>query len=158
MAKANELVVIERAYEFVVWLSQHLEKFPKTFKFTLGDRMGSRSYEVLELLIESKYTRDRQPLLKRVNLLLEILRFQSRIAKDTRCWSIDNYGAAARKIDEVGKLIGGWLRRGNSSEGAANETARQPVGRIDQLPPPAAFGRKSAPPKKKPPECDEIPF
>ncbi|MCX7422020.1 MAG: diversity-generating retroelement protein Avd [Planctomycetia bacterium] len=156
--KADELQVIERAYELVVWLSSHLENFPKSYKFTLAERMGTRLYEVLELLIEAKYSRERQPLLKRVNLHLEVLRFQSRIAKDTRCWSIDNYGSAARKIDEVGKLVGGWLRRTNSSEGAANEAIRQPVERIDQFPAPAAVRSKGASPKAKPKECGDLPF
>ena len=157
-AVGTELQVIEKAYELVVWLSQHLEKFPKTYKFMLGERMGNRLYEVLELLIEAKYSRDRQPLLKRVNLHLEVLRFQSRIAKDTRCWSIENYGSASRKIDDVGKLVGGWLKRSDSSDGAKHETSQRPVERPDQLPTPAARGSKSSTSKTKPPQRGDIPF
>ena len=46
-----ELDVINKTYELVVWSSQHLEKFPKTYRFTLAERVGNRLYEVLEMLV-----------------------------------------------------------------------------------------------------------
>ena len=51
----------------------------------------------------------RQPLLE-ANLKLEILRFQMRLAKDLQCLKPQSYAFAAKAIDEVGRLIGGWLR------------------------------------------------
>jgi hypothetical protein len=39
-------------------------------------------YDLLEILIRAKYTRQRQELLEQANLVLEILRFQMRLAKD----------------------------------------------------------------------------
>ena len=153
-----ELDVINNAYELVVWTSQHLEKFPKTYRFTLAERVGNRLYEVLEILIEAKYTSSPKELLKRVNLHLEVLRFQFRLAKDLRCWSIDHYGSGCRKVDEVGRLVGGWLKSGRRTEGAADETIRKPVARTDQLPSSAALGRKSSSRKRPPGECGDVPF
>ncbi len=73
-----ELTVIQKAYEFVVWSTKHLERFPKTHRYELGSRISNRLYAVLEGLIEAKYTTLREPLLKRANLDLEVLRFQFR--------------------------------------------------------------------------------
>jgi hypothetical protein len=42
-------------------------------------------YDVLETLIQAKYSRERTPLLTEANLILEILRFQMRLAKDLQC-------------------------------------------------------------------------
>ena len=67
-------------------------------------------YDLLETLIQAKYTKQRQPLLEKANLMLEILRFQMRLAKDLQCLKVESYGFAARGIDEIGKLVGGWLR------------------------------------------------
>ena len=64
---------------------------------------------MLEKLLRAKYTRQRQPLLEEANMILEILRFQIRIAKDLQCLKIESYGFAAKAIDEIGKLVGGWL-------------------------------------------------
>jgi hypothetical protein len=44
------------------------------------------------------------------NLMLEILRFQMRLAKDLQCLKVESYGFAAKAIDEIGQLVGGWLK------------------------------------------------
>ena len=49
-------------------------------------------------------------LLEKANLMLEILRFQIRLAKDLQCLKVESYGFAAKAIDEIGKLVGGWIR------------------------------------------------
>ena len=83
MAKAGpEMLLITKVYDLVVWSCRHVAKFPRSHRFTLGDRLEVRLYEVLEMLIRATYTRDRRALLRALNVELELLRFQSRIAKD----------------------------------------------------------------------------
>lgn len=48
------------------------------------------------------------------NLKLEVVRFQMRLAKDLLCLQVKSYGFAAKKIDEIGKLVGGWLKQRQS--------------------------------------------
>jgi hypothetical protein len=67
-------------------------------------------YDLLETLMRAKYTGQRQPLLEQANLILEILRFQMRLAKDWQCLKVESYAFAARAIDEIGKLVGCWLK------------------------------------------------
>jgi hypothetical protein len=69
---------------------------------------------VLEGLIDATYARAVTAILGRVNLLLEKLRFLIRIAKDLHYLDLRRYEHAARAIDEIGRLVGGWIR------GAAN--------------------------------------
>ena len=72
---------------------------------------GDRSVRVeLETLIAAKYTKNRQRLLEDANLSLEVLRFQMRLAKDLQCLKVESYAFAAKSIDEIGRLVGGWLR------------------------------------------------
>ena len=42
---------------------------------------------------------------------LEVLRFQMRLAKDLQCLKVESYAFAAKSMDEIGRLVGGWLRR-----------------------------------------------
>jgi len=53
--------------------------------------------------------------LKAANLKLEILRFQVRLAKDLQCLKLGSYEFASRAIEEIGRLIGGWARRGTKA-------------------------------------------
>ena len=83
MAKAGpEMLLITKVYDLVVWSCRHVAKFPRGHRFTLGDRLEVRLYQVLEMLIRAKYTRDRRALLRALNVELELLRFQFRIARD----------------------------------------------------------------------------
>ena len=111
--KDEELVVITRTSDLILWSCNHTSKFPWNHRFVLGERIEQRLYDLLETLIESKYSRVRRPLLQRANLQLEILRFQMRLAKDLQCLKVDSYGFATKAIDDIGKLIGGWLKSDN---------------------------------------------
>jgi hypothetical protein len=113
MAEAQELAVIRRTYDLVKWSCGHTSKFPRNHRFVLGERIERRLYDLLETRIQARYTRDRQALLRQANLRLEVLRFHMRLAKDLQCLKVKSYGHAARAIDEIGRLVGGWLKSGH---------------------------------------------
>ena len=82
----EELVVITKAYDLILWSCNHTSKFPRNHRFVLGERIERNLHD-----------------------LLEILRLQMRLAKDLQCLKVESYGFAAKAIDEIGKLVGGWL-------------------------------------------------
>ena len=43
---------VEAHFQFLMWLVPAIEKFPRTQKFLLGDRIQTTSLDVLECLIE----------------------------------------------------------------------------------------------------------
>ena len=109
-----EMLIIDRMYDLVLWASQHVARFPRSHRFTLGDRLELRLYGILETLVRSRYTSDRLSLLRGVNLELELLRFQFRMAKDLNCLTVDSYGHASRTTNEIGQMLGGWIKRSTS--------------------------------------------
>jgi four helix bundle protein len=106
---------VEAHYQLLVWLLQAIEKFPKNHKFTLGDRIVVTALDVLEALIEATYARERTQHLRRANLGIEKLRFLLRLAADLRLLDRRRYEHAARSLDEVGRLIGGWIKAYNAA-------------------------------------------
>jgi len=96
---------------FIRWLIPTVEKFPKSQKFLLGDRIQATALNVLERLIEATYSKPRQAHLLGANLGIEKLRHLFRIAADLRYLDLGRYEHAARSLDEVGRLIGGWAKR-----------------------------------------------
>ena len=97
---------VEAHYQFLVLLFPAVEKFPKSHKFTLSDRIETIALNVLEALIEATYTRDRADALRRGNLGIEKLRFLIRLAADLRLLDRRRYEHAARTLDDTGRLIG----------------------------------------------------
>jgi len=110
MKKDQELIVITKSFDLILWSCNHTSRFPRNHRFVLGERIERSLNGLLETLITAKYTKNRQRLLEEANLNLEILRFQMRLAKDLQCLEVESYTFAAKSIDEIGRLVGGWLR------------------------------------------------
>jgi|GEM_PF-508603 len=101
---------LEAGYQLLLWLTPAVEKFPRSYKFTLGDRTMATAVEALDHLIAATYARDRLHRLSAANLALERLRFFMRLATDLRIIDLRRYEHAARLIDETGRLVGGWMK------------------------------------------------
>ena len=101
---------LERMFQFLKWLLPTVEKFPRAHKFTLGDRIENGALKVQERLIEATYTRHNEAMLAQANLELEKLRFLFRLAAELHLLDLRRYEFASRAIDEVGRLVGGWIK------------------------------------------------
>ncbi len=107
----NIPIVITKTYDIIIWALPQLIKFPRSFRFTLGEKIEYLFYNILEHLIDAQYSKEKIPILLKVNLQLEKLRYYIRICKDMRFISINQYEYLSREINEVGKLVGGWIRQ-----------------------------------------------
>ncbi len=87
---------IEAHYQFLAWLVPTIEKFPKSHKFTIGDRIEMIALDVLEALIEATYTRERTQHLRRANLGIEKLRFLLDSQPTSDCWI--GAGTSTRRV------------------------------------------------------------
>lgn len=102
---------LEAHFQFLQWLVPTVERFPQRQKFLLGDRIQSTALDVLDALIEATYSREqRRGHLARANLGIEKLRFFFRLATELRHLDSRRYEHAARTLDDVGRLIGGWQK------------------------------------------------
>jgi hypothetical protein len=108
---------LEKAYQFLLWVVPALEKFPRSQRFLLGDRIETTALTVLEGLVDATYSRQVETTLRQVNLALERLRFLFRLSKDLHYLDLKRYEYVAREIDEIGRLVGGWLRTARRGQG-----------------------------------------
>jgi hypothetical protein len=106
----SELPVIRKTYDLALWACRHVGRFPRQHRFVLGERLERRLYDLLETLLQARYSKDRQALLRQANLTLEVLRFQVRLAHDLQCLRTNSYGFACRALQEIGAMVGGWLK------------------------------------------------
>jgi hypothetical protein len=103
-------IALEKTYQFLLWLIPTVEKFPKSQKFLLGDRIQNLALDVQESLIEATYSKNPATHLIAANLRLEKLRYLFRLALDLRHIDPRRHEFAARAVDEIGRLVGGWLK------------------------------------------------
>lgn len=93
------------------WILDKCEKYPKSTRFTIGQKIINLSLEVTELLIITIYEKEKQEHLKKINLSLEILRVFFRISFDRKYLAINSYEYISKELNEFGSMIGGWLKK-----------------------------------------------
>lgn len=110
MNEEKELAVITKTYDLLLWFLPQIVKIPRAHRFTVGERMENQLCELLELLIEARYTKEKAHLLKKANLTLEKFRFFVRLLNDMHFINIKKYEFLSRQIVDIGSQIGGWLK------------------------------------------------
>ncbi len=110
MTKPDEPVIFVRWMQFLEWLLPATEKFPKRVSFTFADRINNLALDIAEDLVEARYSRDKQSILWRVNLRLEKLRILQRLCHRLKYLPHQGYEHASRTINEVGRMLGGWIK------------------------------------------------
>ena len=107
---AGAPVAVEKAYDFVLWLLPKVENFPKAHRFTVGERLTTHGLDLLTSLVEAAYSREKAGLLDQAIRKVNSTRLLLRMAKDLKLMSIDAYGFSAEKLDEIGRMVGGWSK------------------------------------------------
>ncbi len=110
VSRNEELVIIAKMYDLMKWCCEHTSKFPRNYRFVLGERIEKNMLDVLEWLIDAKFSKNQIEVLTRINLKLEILRHQLRLAKDLQCLRVNSYLYSCKSVDEIGRLLGAWLK------------------------------------------------
>ena len=62
-AQDQPAVVVGKAYDFNLWLLPKVEKFSRSYRFSIGDRLTTNALDLLLLLVEASYTPRRAHLL-----------------------------------------------------------------------------------------------
>lgn len=110
-SSANEpAVVVQRAYDLTLWLVRKVEKFPRSHRFGVGDRVMARALDVLESLTEAAYSSEKSAPLDRANRGVNALRLLLRLAVDLQLLSTDSQEFAASRLEEIGRMTGGWRK------------------------------------------------
>lgn len=104
--------ILRKTYDFILYLIPQLNKFPRTQKFLLADRIENIILEILENYIAAYYSKpeSKKILLSKNNLKLEKMRYLIRLSHDLHFFSHQKYGVISRYIDEIGKMTGGWIK------------------------------------------------
>jgi 23S rRNA-intervening sequence protein len=104
-------VVVSKAYDLTLWLLPKMEQLPKSYRFSLGQRMVEASLDLLLALVEAAYRTDKSSLLRSASGQLNALRYLLRLAKDLRIFPLNSYGFGSERIDEIGRMLGSWQKQ-----------------------------------------------
>lgn len=108
--------ILRKTYDFILYLIPQLNKFPRSQKFLLADRIENLILEILENYISAYYSKaeNKKMLLLKNNLQLEKMRYLIRLSHDLHFFSHQKYGVISGHIAEIGKMTGGWIKSLNA--------------------------------------------
>lgn len=109
----EKLIIFQKTYDFVsVWLFPSLNRIPKYHKTILGKQMEELGLSLLLLILcANKETgKKRTELQIKLSDDLDKLRILLRLAKDLRFMSIKQYSYGAQLLNEIGRILTGWMR------------------------------------------------
>lgn len=105
----QEIKILPKLYDLILWYSHKFPRYPKTHKYSLGERITVNFFNILENIIEAQYSSKKKSyFLRNANICLEKLRFLFRLSKDLQCITLKEYEYASREVNEIGKMVGGW--------------------------------------------------
>jgi hypothetical protein len=101
---------IAKTYDLLKWLLPIVSRFPKDKRYTLGQRLENKLLDILELLLSANYSKDKLGLLRKANIELECFRYLIRLSVDLRFINLKRYEFISQQVNEIGRLVGGWIK------------------------------------------------
>lgn len=104
-------------YQFYKLLHNYIKLFPKTEKYSLGIRIENFTLDTLELALLAAYAPKVNRLihLESLDAKVQILKTLIRLAHEIRALDDNKYLALQEHLQEMGKMVGGWLRSTRNS-------------------------------------------
>ena len=110
-APPQPIVISKEKEAYQYWQVLH-RNFPKTERFSLGQKISQTFLEVLELTFTASYLSFEQKivLLTKASSRLDILKFFVQLAWEGKLISTEKYIELSKKLEEIGRMIGGWRK------------------------------------------------
>jgi len=102
--------VLTKLHDLLLYMIPQLGKFPRDQKYLLADRIEAKLLDVQEQCLRAYYSKDKIEHLREATMGIELTRHLVRLAFDLKLINLHRYGVIAEKLDEVGRMTGGWLR------------------------------------------------
>lgn len=117
MAETEELKIEQKILDMMEYAYLHaLSQYPKSEKFALAADIKRCMDSLLELCIDAKKHHFKKTTLEKMDVQLEKVRKYVRLSFNLKYLPLKKYQVWSEKLDEIGKMLGGWLKTVNSHD------------------------------------------
>lgn len=106
----------EKIYEMILYGNPRLKDFPKTERYVLAGDIRKTMYGMLEMAVRLEKKYHKKTTLQDLDIEVDVLRNLLRLAKDPNlypkqkpCLDFHTWEVWIRKVDEIGRMIGGYM-------------------------------------------------
>jgi len=107
-----EIPILKKSYDLYKAFHEYRKVIPKQDRYTVWERSENMLLDMLECLLEAGYAKqaNKYLLLEKGSVKLNLFRFFIRLMKDTHSLDTKKYIVLQTHIDEIGRMLGGWIR------------------------------------------------
>ena len=107
-----DIPILKKTYELYKTVHEYRKTIAKNDRSTIYKRSENLIIDVVESLLRAGYAKsgNKISLLDTASVKLNTLRFFVRLMKDTRAIDLKKYAVLQEMIDEIGRMLGGWIR------------------------------------------------
>ena len=110
MGDMTQLIIFQKHFDLMVYSFPIIGRFPKDQRFVLGQQIENQMLDIGKMIVHANKLKQKKAKLYEIDIELEKLRFLIRIAKDLKIITISKYGHHCERLDEIGRLLGGWMK------------------------------------------------
>jgi len=110
MGDMTQLIIFQKHFDLMVYSFPIIGRFPKDQRFVLGQQIENQMLDIGKMIVHANKLKQKKAKLYEIDIELEKLRFLIRIAKDLKVMTISKYGNHCERLDEIGRLLGGWMK------------------------------------------------
>ncbi len=87
-----------------------MNSFPKTKRYTLGQKLDNITLEIFELLFAIPLSNNKPVTLQQISIKVDLLKVLLRLSKDNQSITDKKCLELQIILQEIGKMLGGWIR------------------------------------------------
>ncbi len=108
----DKFILHKKTYELLIWIYPIINRIPKSHRLVLGREIEQVSLNLLLTIIKANKARGkkRHQLQLEYSDYLDTLRILCRLTKDLKMMSIKQYSLTAEQINELGRMLSGWMK------------------------------------------------
>jgi len=121
-----DVPIFQKTYTLFRTLHGFRNHIAKQDRHTLWLRCENNTLDIVEsLLTANEQSKENKfPSLERASIKLNLVRILIRLAKDTKAIDNNKYLALAAQIDEIGRMLGGWIKTSKATPPEAFSSRR----------------------------------
>jgi hypothetical protein len=111
-----DIPILKKSQDLYKTFHEYRKVTPKADRFTIYERTENLIMDVIEGFLEAGSLRGSKfTILERASIKLNVLRFFIRLMKETKTIDTKKYIVLQEMIDEIGRMLGGWIRSTSAS-------------------------------------------
>ena len=119
-ARPTDLLIRQKCEAMILYGYVALRQFPTFERHVLAAEMRQSMLGLLRLIVVCNKRDHKKTTLQELDAELDLLRCQVRLAKDLGYLDFKKYETWAKHNDEIGRMVGGWIKSMASPMGGAH--------------------------------------